>query len=71
MSDSHCVAEPLSVTTRLRLKGVGVVGVSDGIATSQQGAKIHVAVKGLVNELYLDDVRDKTHRGSRDPSPVG
>jgi site-specific DNA recombinase len=52
------MAELLRVTTRLRLKGVELVGVSDGIATSQQGAKMHVAVKGLVNELYL-----KTHRG--------
>ena len=57
------MAELLRVTTRLRLKGVELVGVSDGIATSQQGAKMHVAVKGLVNELYLDDLRDKTHRG--------
>jgi hypothetical protein len=37
--------------------------VSDGIATSGQGAKMHLAVKGLVNELCLDDLRDKTHRG--------
>jgi site-specific DNA recombinase len=57
------MAELLRVTTRLRFKGVELVGVSDGIATSQQGAKMHVAVKGLVNELYLDDLRDKTHRG--------
>jgi site-specific DNA recombinase len=57
------MAELLRVTTRLRLKGVELVGVSDGIATSQQGAKMHVAVKGLINELYLDDLRDKTHRG--------
>lgn len=57
------MAELLRVTTRLRLKGVELVGVSDGIATGQQSAKMHVAVKGLVNELYLDDLRDKTHRG--------
>ena len=57
------MAELLRVTTRLRLKGVELVGVSDGIATGQRGAKMHVAVKGLVNELYLDDLRDKTHRG--------
>lgn len=57
------LAELLRVTTRLRLKGVELVGVSDGIATGQQGAKMHVAVKGLVNELYLEDLRDKTHRG--------
>jgi DNA invertase Pin-like site-specific DNA recombinase len=53
----------LRVTTRLRLRGVELVGMSDGIATGRQGAKMHLAVKGLVNELYLDDLRDKTHRG--------
>jgi site-specific DNA recombinase len=57
------MAELLRVTARLRLKGVELVGVSDGIATGRQGAKMHLAVKGLVNELYLDDLRDKTHRG--------
>src|SRR5262249_8954187 len=57
------MAELLRVTTRLRLKGVELVGVSDGIATDRQGAKMQLAVKGLVNELYLDDLRDKTHRG--------
>ena len=57
------MAELLRVTMRLRIKGVEPVMVSDGIATSQQGATMHVAVKGLVNEPYLDDLRDKTHRG--------
>jgi site-specific DNA recombinase len=57
------MAELMGLSTRLRLKGIELVGVSDGIATSRQGAKMHLAVKGLVNELYLDDLRDKTHRG--------
>ena len=57
------MAELLRVTALLRLKGVELVGVSDGIATGRQGAKMQLAVKGLVNELYLDDLRDKTHRG--------
>jgi DNA invertase Pin-like site-specific DNA recombinase len=48
---------------RLRLKGIDIVGVSDGIASGQQGGKVHLTVKGLVNELYLDDLREKTHRG--------
>jgi site-specific DNA recombinase len=48
---------------RLRLKGIDIVGVSDGIASGQQGGKVHLTVKGLVNEVYLDDLRDKTHRG--------
>src|SRR5207245_5331266 len=47
----------------LRLKGIELVGVSDGIVTAQRGAKVHLTVKGLANELYLDDLREKTHRG--------
>jgi DNA invertase Pin-like site-specific DNA recombinase len=57
------MAELLLLTARLRLRGVELVGVSDGIATGRQGAKVQLAVKGLMNELYLDDLRDKTHRG--------
>jgi DNA invertase Pin-like site-specific DNA recombinase len=55
--------ELLRLYHRLRLKGIDIVGVSDGIASGQQGGKVHLTVKGLVNELYLDDLRDKTHRG--------
>jgi DNA invertase Pin-like site-specific DNA recombinase len=57
------MGELLRLYHRLRLKSVELVGVSDGIATGQQGGKVTLAVKGLVNELYLDDLRDKTHRG--------
>jgi DNA invertase Pin-like site-specific DNA recombinase len=57
------MAELLRLHHRLRLRGVELVGVSDGIATGRQGGKVQLAVKGLVNELYLDDLRDKTHRG--------
>jgi len=55
--------ELLRLYHRLRLNGIDIVGVSDGITSSQQGGKVHLTVKGLVNELYLDDLREKTHRG--------
>lgn len=57
------MGELMRLTARLRLKGLELIGVSDGIATGRQGAKVQLAVKGLMNELYLDDLRDKTHRG--------
>jgi DNA invertase Pin-like site-specific DNA recombinase len=57
------MGELMRLSARLRLRGVELVGVSDGIATGRQGAKVQLAVKGLMNELYLDDLRDKTHRG--------
>src|SRR5262249_57353062 len=56
-------AELLRLYRRLQLRRIEIVGVSDGIATGRQGAKVQLTVKGLVNELYLDDLREKTHRG--------
>jgi DNA invertase Pin-like site-specific DNA recombinase len=55
--------ELLRLNQRLRLRDIEIVGVSDGIATGRQGAKVQLTVKGLFNELYLDDLREKTHRG--------
>ena len=48
---------------RLRFAGVRLVGVSDGVDTARKGHKIDVGLRGLMSELYLDDLADKTHRG--------
>lgn len=48
---------------RLRFQGVRVVAVTDGIDTNDKGHKLGVGLRGLMGELYLDDLRDKTHRG--------
>src|SRR2546428_5314576 len=60
---SRDLVETLSLFRRLKRRGVELVAVSDGIQTSHQMAKLQITIKGLVNELYLDDLRDKTHRG--------
>jgi DNA invertase Pin-like site-specific DNA recombinase len=57
------LSEVLRLYHRLRLKGVDLVGISDGVSTVNQSGKVTLTVKGLVNELYLDDLRAKTHRG--------
>jgi site-specific DNA recombinase len=44
-------------------QGLRVIGVSDGYDSSRKGHKIHAGFKGLMNEMFLDDLRDKTHRG--------
>src|SRR5215470_16371564 len=56
-------AELIRLSHRLRLRGIELVGVSDGIATGRPGGKLTLAFKGLVNEIYLDDLGDKTRRG--------
>jgi site-specific DNA recombinase len=60
---SRDLVETLSLYRRLKRDGVELVAVADGIQTSHQMAKLQITIKGLVNELYLDDLRDKTHRG--------
>lgn len=48
---------------KLSLLQIRVIAVSDGYDSFKKGHKIHAGFKGLMNELYLDDLRDKTHRG--------
>lgn len=48
---------------RLTFRGVRVIGVSDGVDTGRKGHKADVALRGLMGELYLADLADKTHRG--------
>jgi site-specific DNA recombinase len=47
----------------LQFRGVRVIGVSDGVDTSAKGHKVSAGLRGLMGELYLDDLREKTHRG--------
>jgi site-specific DNA recombinase len=60
---SRDLVETLKLYRRLKGQGVELVAVADGIQSRHQMAKLQITIKGLVNELYLDDLRDRTHRG--------
>ena len=60
---SRDLVETLRLYRRLKHHGVELVAVADGIQSTNQMAKLQITIKGLVNELYLDDLRAKTHRG--------
>lgn len=51
------------VVRRFVYLGLRLVGVSDGFDTTSKGHKLHASVRGLINDIYLDDLREKTHRG--------
>jgi DNA invertase Pin-like site-specific DNA recombinase len=53
----------LSVLAELRFQGVRVVSVADGLDSSDEDATIGIQVRGLFNELQLQDLRKKTLRG--------
>lgn len=55
--------EMKGVLRRLAWQGVRVVGVADGYDSARKGHKIHAGFKGLMNEFFLDDLRERTHRG--------
>lgn len=48
---------------RFRFRGLRIVGVSDGFDSAAKGFKIVAGVRGLINDIFLDDLRDKTLRG--------
>lgn len=51
------------VVRRLTFAGVRLIGVSDGVDTARKSHKADVGLRGLMSELYLTDLADKTHRG--------
>jgi DNA invertase Pin-like site-specific DNA recombinase len=56
---------------RLEHWGVRVIGVSDGYDSHAASRKVHRAVKSLMNEVYLDDLADKTRRGLEGQARAG
>ncbi len=51
------------IVRRLEHMGIVILGIADGYDSRMGGRKIVRGVRGLINELYLDDLRHKTHRG--------
>lgn len=60
---SRDMGEQDQVVKRLEYWGIRIIGTSDGYDSNAKGRKVMRVARGLVNELYLDDLRDKTHRG--------
>jgi site-specific DNA recombinase len=48
---------------RLEFSGLRIIAIGDGYDSQSKARKIQRGVKGLMNELYLDDLKEKTHRG--------
>ncbi|MGH1450258.1 MAG: recombinase family protein [Pseudomonadaceae bacterium] len=55
--------EQESIVRRFEHRGIRIVCVSDGYDSQHSGRKVMRGVRGLINELYLDDLRHKTQRG--------
>jgi site-specific DNA recombinase len=48
---------------RLEFQGIRIIATSDGYDSESKSRKIQRGFKGLMNEMFLDDLRAKVHRG--------
>src|SRR5262245_11826944 len=48
---------------KLEFQGVRIVSTSDGYDSTSKARKVLRAVKGIQNEMFLDDLAAKVHRG--------
>jgi DNA invertase Pin-like site-specific DNA recombinase len=55
--------ESEQVRRRMVHWGCRLIGVTDGIDTASKGHKLQAGMKGLMNDIFLDDLRERTHRG--------
>lgn len=55
--------EAAQAVRTLKFLGIRLIGVSDGLDTARAGYKLETGFRGLMAELYLDDLAEKTHRG--------
>ena len=53
----------LTLVLKFNYQQVKIISVSDGIITDEDNSKLSIHIRGLINELYLDDLRKKTMRG--------
>jgi DNA invertase Pin-like site-specific DNA recombinase len=60
---SRDAAEILRVVRLLQEMGIKLISVADGIETGTKLSKLALSVKAIINEVYLDDLRDRTLRG--------
>ena len=53
----------LTLVLRFNYYQVKIISVSDVITTDDDNSKLDIHFRGLINELYLDDLKKKTIRG--------
>jgi len=53
----------LTLVLKFNYLQIKIISVADGICTDDENSKLGIQIRGLVNELYLDDLRKKTMRG--------
>ncbi len=60
---SRDTVEQETILRRLEHWRIRIIGVSDGYDSTHGARKVTRAVRGIIADLYIEDLRKKTHRG--------
>ncbi len=60
---SRDLYDTLGLQRKLASAGAAFLDCSSGVSSRDKSSRVLTVVQGLINERYLDDLRDKTHRG--------
>lgn len=60
--DNHCL---LTLYAEFRFHGVRILSRADSLDSEDERAKLGFQMRGIVNELFLDDLREKTLPGQK------
>jgi DNA invertase Pin-like site-specific DNA recombinase len=60
---SRDIGEQDRIVKRIEHRRIRIIGIGDGYDSQAKGRKVMAIARGMVNEIYLDDLRFKTHRG--------
>lgn len=68
---SRDIADSANLFKKLQFIGVPLIGIADGIDTSDKNAKLTFTMKSMVADFYIEDLRDKTLRGLEGRAKAG
>jgi site-specific DNA recombinase len=60
---SRTTSEAMGLIERFAFRGVGVIGIADGVDTTQRGGTLIAGIRATLAAEYLRDLGDKTRRG--------
>lgn len=60
---SRDIADSANLFKKLQFIGVPLIGIADGIDTSDRNAKLTFTMKSMAADMYIEDLRHKTLRG--------
>lgn len=68
---SRDLGDTFTLFKQLQFDGVEIFGASDGYSSEGKMAKVNLGMRALMNDMFIEDLREKTHRGQKGQALLG